>query len=350
MTALKRLSLLLVPCLLLYGCGSVSNSETAASLTQLDESPTQNESQSPFPEFKTNFANTSVDLKSILDGGPGKDGIPAIKAPKFVQINQAKIQDDTMGILVEVNNERRFYPYNILAWHEVVNDQIGGEKVAITFCPLCGSALVFSRQIGDEIVEFGVSGLLYESNLLMYDTKTESLWSQVLGKAIAGDHNGTELNKLPFKRLTVKELKDKYSDAMVLKRITNSELSKQYPHDPFLESVAPRDGESRNYDALPYENYDQVEELYFPVSVQDKRFPSKQIMYVVPYKDRSVAIPYLDAFDGATQLIASTVLTINKNGSEIQVVNSEGEELVGYFEMWFSWSIHHQEDGVIWEF
>src|SRR3989344_4868604 len=145
------------------------------------------------PGLNTDTGKSSIDQSKIVSGGPGKDGIPAISNPKFVDIGDEELSDSTSGILINLNKQTRFYPFNILVWHEIVNDSIEGSYIAVTFCPLCGSAIVFDRRVGDEILEFGVSGLLYESNLLMYDKKTESLWSQVLGEAVVGSYTGTKL-------------------------------------------------------------------------------------------------------------------------------------------------------------
>jgi hypothetical protein len=120
-------------------------------------------------------------LTLIYDGGPGKDGIPTISDPQFLSLDAAKTKPSEWGVLVSIKDKHRFYPYNILVWHEIVNDSMAGKEYAVTFCPLCGSAIVFDRKVGGEILHFGISGKLYESNLLMYDDKTESLWSQAMG-------------------------------------------------------------------------------------------------------------------------------------------------------------------------
>ena len=122
-------------------------------------------------DLKTNTSKASIDLSLVLSGGPGKDGIPAINNPKFISLNEVDTNGDERGILLNSDNEQRFYPYTILVWHEIINDRFDGKDIAITFCPLCDSAVVYNRNINDEILTFGVSGLLFESNLLMYDLK-----------------------------------------------------------------------------------------------------------------------------------------------------------------------------------
>ncbi|NCN24880.1 DUF3179 domain-containing protein, partial [Candidatus Berkelbacteria bacterium] len=129
--------------------------------------------------LKTNTAKLSIPFDKILDGGPGKDGIPSLTNPKFVSIKEASknTKDDVDGIVVSFGKVIKFYPYSIMVWHEIVNDVVGDKSLIITFCPLCGSAIVFDAEINGKAELFGVSGKLYESNLLMYDKSTESLWS-----------------------------------------------------------------------------------------------------------------------------------------------------------------------------
>lgn len=276
--------------------------------------------------LKTNTAISEIDLKMILSGGPGKDGIPSIDKPKFTSITEANFNDNILGIFVEFEGEKRFYPYNILVWHEIINDSIGDTSFAVTFCPLCGSAIVFDRNINGEVRRFGVSGLLYESNLLMYDDKNESLWSQAIGRAVVGDDTGRDLAALPMQLITFAELKEKHSNAQVLSKKT---------------------GYSRDYSVYPYGDYEESSRLVFPVSIQDKRFFEKEIMYVLNVEDKSVALLYNKIPEGKhTVDVAGKKINVNRTGGEITVM-FDGKVLPGYFEMWFSWATHHQEDGIV---
>jgi hypothetical protein len=283
-------------------------------------------------EFKgfglnTDTSKTSVDLSLVLSGGPGKDGIPAINDPKFVSVGETDLGDDALGIFLDMEGNQRFYPYAILVWHEIVNDSLGNSDVAVTFCPLCASAIVFDRKVGDDTLSFGVSGLLYESNLLMYDTKTESLWSQAKNEAVVGDFTGTRLTVLPLQLLSFGELKTKY------------------PHTEVLSSDT---GFSRNYEGNPYSGYEENDSLYFPVSVSDERYPTKEIMFVVPLEDVSVAIPQLKLKDKQVYefKVKDKEFTISRNGGEL-IATFDGEPSAGYYEMWFSWATHHKDDGVV---
>lgn len=298
--------------------------ETARQYSLADNASEEVQLLPGFPD--TDLSAAIIDTDLILSGGPGKDGIPAISDPKFTSVESAVVDDEVLGILVDFNSEKRFYPYNILVWHEIVNDQIGDKKFAVTFCPLCGSAIVFDRMAGGVEYEFGVSGYLFESNLLMYDRTTESLWSQARGEAVVGSLIGTELEVLPMQLLTFSELRENHPDAQVLSRDT---------------------GYFRRYDFYPYGDYEDREDTIFPVSVQDNRFPAKKIMYVVPWGEKSLAIP---------QDILTTDLEAKVEGSLVQVKVDRGEVSVvvgdesfpGYYEMWFSWATHHQGDGIVW--
>ena len=275
-------------------------------------------------DLETNTSKTNIDLNLVLSGGPGKDGIPAINNPKFVSLDEVDINEDERGILLNSDNEQRFYPYAILVWHEIVNDRFDGEDVAITFCPLCDSAVVYNRKVNDEILTFGVSGLLFESNLLMYDLKTESLWSQARGEGVVGEYTGTILDLVSFQLITFKELKEKYPKAKVLSKDT---------------------GFNRSYGRYPYGDYLTNDTLFFPVSVSDQRFPTKELFYVFPFNEKSYAIQYSKIIQGENNV---GKFTINRDGGEI-FVYSKGELIPGYFELWFSWAVHHQESGIILE-
>ncbi|MGB4076786.1 MAG: DUF3179 domain-containing protein [Minisyncoccia bacterium] len=276
----------------------------------------------------TDFSKTSIDTTKLLSGGPGKDGIPALTEPTFVSIGTESLAENVDGVFIERGNERRFYPFTILVWHEIVNDTVGGEPLLITFCPLCGSAVVFDRIMGDRELTFGVSGLLYESNLVMYDRETESLWPQALGKAVVGTLLGTELSISSMNVISYRTVKEKYPDTKILSKNT---------------------GYERDYTLYPYGDYDSNNEIYFPVSVNDTRFPLKTRMYVIPFEGRSYAFSYETlARDEMRPVVASgTPLVLYQNDGEVRVTTQDGRILPGYYEMWFSWAVHHQEDGVI---
>ncbi|NIM58240.1 MAG: DUF3179 domain-containing protein [Candidatus Aminicenantes bacterium] len=281
-----------------------------------------------FRGFKTNLNKRSIDLDLILDGGPGKDGIPAINNPRFVSISETKIKDDVLGVLVDIKGKKRYYPYNILVWHEIVNDSLNGMDIVVTFCPLCGSAIVFNANLNGEKLLFGVSGKLYESNMLMYDKRTESLWSQSRAEAVVGDYTGKKLELVPMQLMRFSELKTKYPETQILSEKT---------------------GYFRDYSLYPYGDYDSNEQLYFPVSVQDTRFQAKEIMYVFNLYDKSVAFPADKLGETRVEkIIEGKTVAVERQGGEINVY-VDGKLLPGYYEMWFSWATHHQKNGIVWK-
>ena len=149
----------------------------------------------------TDFSRHSVDLAEIMSGGPPKDGIPSIDDPKFVPVSEVTDLADTEPVIgVTVNGEARAYPLGILTQHEIVNDTIGGVPVTVTYCPLCNSSIVFDRRVDGQVLDFGTTGKLRNSDLVMYDRQTESWWQQFSGKAIVGKMTGKTLKMLPSRQ------------------------------------------------------------------------------------------------------------------------------------------------------
>ena len=190
--------------------------------------------------WKTNFCLHSVDYESLFSGGPPRDGIPPIDSPRFESIESADewIEELEPVILLDYEGEIRAYPLQILTWHEIVNDEVAGDPIVITYCPLCNTALVFRRPtIDGEILTFGTSGNLRYSDLVMWDRQTESWWQQFTGEAIVGDMTGTKLESLPAAIISWVDFKSKHPDALVLSIET---------------------GFQRNYGRNPYAGYDNI--------------------------------------------------------------------------------------------
>lgn len=198
-----------------------------------------------------------VPLNKIVSGGPARDGIPSIDRPKFVSAQEAGLQNGDLVLGLEINGDVRAYPLKILVWHEIVNDVVGGEPVAVTYCPLCFTNQVFKRTIEGEVVEFGTSGKLYNSNLVMYDRSTESYWSQAMSQAIAGERTGYVLERVPFDVGYWEDWKAIYPETKVLSQDT---------------------GFGRPYGADPYGGYYSSPSIYFPVSNHDDRLGVKEII------------------------------------------------------------------------
>jgi hypothetical protein len=201
-----------------------------------------------------------VPLDQIVSGGPPPDGIPSVDNPKFVSVKEANgfLGDSDLILGLNINGEIRAYPLQILVWHEIVNDKVGGVPLVVTYCPLCFTNQVFNRMLSDKaVVEFGTSGKLYNSNLVMYDRTSKSLWSQALAEGIVGKYAGTKLERIPFDVANWKNWKQLYPNTKVLSRDT---------------------GFSRPYGADPYDGYYSSNDLFFPVSHRDDRLGLKEII------------------------------------------------------------------------
>jgi len=164
-----------------------------------------------------------VDPDAVVSGGPPPDGIPPIDEPRFQPAAEVDwLTDDEPVLAPAIGETPRAYPVRILIWHEIVNDTIDVRPVAVTYCPLCNSALAFDRQLGDRLLTFGTSGLLYHSDLVMYDRQTESLFSQIEGRAIAGVLAGEELDRVPVQTVTWAQWRQAHPEGMVLSQDTGA--------------------------------------------------------------------------------------------------------------------------------
>jgi Protein of unknown function (DUF3179) len=225
-------------------------------------------------QWKTDFSKTLVPLAEFESGGPPKDGIPAIDDPQFTPADEVDWLDEREPvILVEVGGETRGYPLQILTWHEIVNDEIGGTPVAVTFCPLCNTAIVFARRLDGQVLDFGTTGKLRDSDLVMYDRRTESWWQQFSGEALVGELAGQELEQLPARMTSWSEFRDEHPSALVLDR---------------------RTGFVREYGTNPYAGYDDVESppIFATRNDDDDRLPPKERVVYVEAGEEAVAVPF----------------------------------------------------------
>lgn len=221
----------------------------------------------------TNWERHTIDYSEILSGGPPRDGIPSIDNPQFVSPDEAGdwLADNEPVIFLEVNGDARAYPLQILTWHEIVNDTVGDVPVTITFCPLCNSAIVFDRRVDGDVYEFGTSGLLRNSDLIMYDRTTESLWQQFTGEAIVGDKVGTTLTFIPSSLVSFADFKAAHPDGPVLSHET---------------------GYSRRYGENPYVGYDTVDQtpFLFTAPLDERLLPMTRVV-TLSLGDVDVAYP-----------------------------------------------------------
>ncbi len=166
----------------------------------------------------TDFTMTSVDFNSIMSGGPPRDGIPAVNDPAFIDVHQEiRLGADEPVVTVEFEGEQpRAYPIRYLTWHEIVNDEVGGIPIAVTFCPLCNSAITFDRRVEGQVLTFGVSGKLRNSDMVMYDRETESWWQQAIGRGIVGEMTDVDLVTLPTWMESWEEYSTRNPDGLVM--------------------------------------------------------------------------------------------------------------------------------------
>lgn len=249
----------------------VQDESLTASVTPTAQSAPTNAAQ----EFSTDFSISSIDFREILSGGPPKDGIPPIDDPKFISVSEVDgwINPNEPVILVDLNDEAKAYPLQILVWHEIVNDNVGGIPVIVTFCPLCNTAITFSRTVNGEIYDFGTTGRLRFSNLIMYDRQTETWWQQAEGKAIIGTLTGTQLEFLPSAIISWSDFKENYPGGLVLSKQT---------------------GFVRSYGQNPYVGYDDVNNPPFLYQGPETpgRLPPVARVLAIELGSETVAYPY----------------------------------------------------------
>ncbi|MGI9491157.1 MAG: DUF3179 domain-containing protein [Geminicoccaceae bacterium] len=186
---------------------------------------------------KTDFDQASISFDEIKDGGPPKDGIPPIDDPVFIRIEESDLPDIEPVIGLIIDGTARAYPIRILIWHEIVNDQIGDVPIAVTFCPLCNTGIVFDRRIAGDVLDFGTTGKLRNSDLVMYDRQTESWWQQFMGEAIVGEMTGQTLTSVParlesFANFKARAAETSAGSGWVL--VPNNEVIRAYGITPYV--------------------------------------------------------------------------------------------------------------------
>jgi len=222
----------------------------------------------------TDFDTAIVDLSEVRDGGPPKDGIPPVDDPEFVSPDAASEWLDSREpvIVFRANGDARAYPLQILIWHEIVNDEVGGVPVSVTFCPLCNASIVFDRRVEGRVLDFGTTGKLRKSDLIMYDRQTESWWQQISGRAIVGDYAGTELEQLPASIVAFEDFAERFPGGKVLSRDT---------------------GHRRDYGRNPYRGYDRIDQSPFLFSDPvDPRLPPMERVISVSVGESHTLYPF----------------------------------------------------------
>ena len=229
--------------------------------------------QSVTADWNTNWNRHTIEYDELLSGGPPRDGIPSIDDPRLVPAEEAAgwLAGNEPVIALEIGGDARAYPLQILTWHEIVNDVVGEVPVIVTFCPLCNAAITFDRRLDGQVYEFGTSGLLRNSDLVMYDRTTESLWQQLTGEAIVGELAGQQLTFLPSSIVSFAEFRQAYPTGLVLSR---------------------ESGSSRDYGRNPYAGYDTIGQSPFLFDGElDGRLPAMERVVTVALNGVDVAYP-----------------------------------------------------------
>ena len=224
--------------------------------------------------WKTDFSLHTVPYDEIMSGGPGRDGIPPIDDPRYASVATPPeyMSAEEPVVALEINGDARAYPLAILMWHEIVNDEVGGVPVTVTYCPLCNTAITFDRRVGDRVLDFGTSGLLRKSDLVMWDRQTESWWQQISGKAIVGELVGAKLTFIPAPLISWKDFAKAYPDGRVLTRNT---------------------GYFKGYGSAPYSGYDSLDGRPFLFTgAIDPALPAMERVIGLELRGSKVAYPF----------------------------------------------------------
>ncbi len=183
---------------------------------------------------KTDFRKTSIDFSDILEGGPPKDGIPSIDNPAFKAVWEIKDMGKKEPVIsLNIKGDVRAYPVRILMFHEIVNDTVGGVPVTITYCPLCNAALVFERTLDGRVLDFGTTGKLRMSDMVMYDRQSESWWQQFTGEGIVGNYTGKMLKAIPSRIESFTLFKNRHPRGRVL--VPNNDSMRRYGKNPYVK-------------------------------------------------------------------------------------------------------------------
>jgi len=279
------------------------------------------------------LSNASIPQDEIVSGGPPRDGIPALDYPEFEPVSQAQwLRDGDRVLGIEIAGQARAYPVRILDWHEIVNDRLGDQYFAVTYCPLCGTGMVFASNADDGVLEFGVSGLLYNSDMLLYDRNSDSLWSQIMAEAVAGPLVGTALPQLPVTYTTWARWRERHPEGEVLSRDT---------------------GYNRDYRRGPYGNYAETSRLMFDVSHRPPRdYHPKEYVLGVEVDGRFKAYPFQELREygraSFTDEFAGESLTIrwDEEAESAEVLDSNGQPKPAVTGFWFAWYTFHPETEV----
>lgn len=274
--------------------------------------------------FQTTMQQNTPD---IISGMLLPDSVPAIDHPKFESTSVADqyLNNDGLGIVVEYNGTSRFYPYQILVWHHVVNDLIAGQPLLISYNPFALSGAAYQRTVQGTVLDFGLSDKLANSNLLLYDRATHSLWDPISHSAVSGEKKGVALARYPSTIMPWNTYKTVYADGQVLSRDTG--FSRDYTHDP-------------------YGDYVYSTKMFFPVGHKDDRLPSKVLVYGIEWNQKQKAFPLAvlekqseikDTMDGTTISIEYDSKSKVVHAFQLDASGNHQNEIPVTESFWFAW-------------
>ncbi len=274
--------------------------------------------QSEWPN--TDFSKSSVEFSSIMSGGPPKDGIPAVDNPSFIKVgSETRLGDREPVLTLELAGETpRAYPIRYLTWHEIVNDVINGRNVTITFCPLCNSAIAFDGRLNGEILTFGVSGKLRNSDMIMYDRGTESWWQQALGEGIVGARTGDKLTKLTSWMESWAEFKTRNPDALVM---DEPKLNRPYGMNPYVGY----DGSPKPFLYSGEMPPHGIPPLMRVVQVGDRAWPLDRLRKLGQVSEAGVTISWAS---GLASALDSRQINEGKDVGSIRVRDAAGKDVL----------------------
>jgi len=278
------------------------------------------------------YSRHSIPVDEIFSGGPAKDGIPSIDNPRFLTVDQANdfLKDEDRVLGLARNGHAKAYPIKILNWHEIVNDKISNQAVVVTFCPLCGTGMIFDARVNGQNLTFGVSGLLYQSDMLLYDRKTESLWSQIKTEAVTGPLTGARLKLLSSTQTSWRQWKKKHPRTLVLSQ---------------------RTGHPRDYDRDPYLGYYTSSRLMFGVKNRNQEFHPKEQVIGVDLGGTVKAYPFSElakAKQPVRDKLNGTPIKVffDKESQTAVIRDGQGNDIPSVVGFWFAWFAFHPDTKV----
>lgn len=276
------------------------------------------------------LSNCLIPIKHIVQGGPPRDGIPALVDPHYVHASDARFlaaSDFVLGF--ERDGHAFAFPRHIMSWHELVNGEVNGFAFLITYCPLCGTGMAFSSEVGGESLEFGVSGLLYNNDVIFYDRQSESLWSQLERRSISGKHAGVELEQLHLTHTTWSRWREKHPQTKVLSE---------------------NQGFKRNYRHEAYGGYETSSLLFFKtLRKTPKEFHTKERVMGVTIDGTAKAYPFVELRRHASNRFKDSIadrsflILWDEAHETASIETADGTPVVTTISYWFAWYNFHPE-------